>query len=380
MQRISSVGVGGSLAAGLALFLMANPAAAQTPEPAWQVRTEDNGSLVMGSAYLPDHSLSFDCNAPSSQGLPLFQTGSHETHLTDPFHVMIAPRDDLFEWSPPYWQRGVVLNIDGSRHMLRDFQLNELSGSAVPVAMDAAIVRALDTASTLALITPEGLEHRFPVTGLSDALHTALGVCIDRWAEMGHAIPPGVNPVAPADAQADVGAGPLPGIPVFDLSGTRSAERPRREPLPGIPVFDLSGNPGTVAAAPPARTVAALPQPIQQALGVLCDGQARIEDSVISTAADFDGDGALDYVINHSGVYCLPENRREYCGAANCSIDVFLSSRGLSHPAEFLAIDLLLETAPSGRPGLRISATPFMCGGGVCDAVLVWNGEEFAPE
>jgi hypothetical protein len=253
-----------------------------------------------------------------------------------------------------------------------------LQGTALYLPMVAPVIHAIHDAPSLSLITPEGLEHRFPVAGLATALNTAFSACIARWAEMGHMIPASVNRYRSALDDAAAPATPLPGIPVFNLSQEAASRTPAQgTSLPGVPVFDLSGGAGAMPSAPRATTIAQLPTVIPRQVREKCGGLARIEDSALTHSADFDADGLPDYVINYTDVFCLPDDIRGFCGAANCSIEVFLSSIGYRTAFEFLAIALEPATASNGRTGLRMSATPSMCSGGTCDGIWVWDGQTF---
>ena len=382
----------------LALFSF-GPVAAQTPVGVWQGSGTDNGSLIFGSASLPEPGLRFACTAPSPQGVPLMQTGSQESHMTDPYEIYIRVYEPWFSWQDPWWQRGVTLTVDGVPYVLPDFQLNELQGSAVFLNMAAPLVQALFEARSLVLTTPEGVARDIPVAGLGAALDTGFRACVNRWVQTGHPVPaalsrfnrPPVTMPAPAPA--------APAIPRFAIGTGTPAPQPQAPaspaPLAGIPRFDLPAGavrtppvtlPGLVSpqAAPPApvaaMTIAQLPAVIPQQVREMCGGRARIEDSALRQAGDLDGDGAPDYIIHYTDVYCQPDNIRGFCGAANCSIDVFMSSRAYIRPFEFLAIDVEPVLAPDGRPGLRMFATPFICADGACDAVWTWNGQTLTTD
>lgn len=352
----------------------------------WQSHTSDNGSLVFGAASLSDHALSFACTAPSAQGLPLMQTGSHESHRSDPFEMYIGFLDSLFVWAPPYQQHNVVLRVGNTGFVLPGFDLNELQGTAVSLPMTHDLVQALYGATSLELVTPQGVVHRFPVAGLGAALQPAMRFCVDRWAEMGHRIPAALNrtpPVveAPVSPQPNT---PSAGIPRFFLPVGAVPTPPGLGALPqGVRPMPLPGSASPViprfnTAPVAAHSIATLPPVIPQYVRDMCGGAARIEDSALRHARDFDGDGVPDYVIHYTGVYCQPDNRRGFCGAANCSIEVFLSSRNYARPFSFLGLDVNAGQAADGRWGLHLSGTPFICADGFCDGLWVWNGQTFA--
>lgn len=341
-----SIGSRLACVAAFAVLAPGTPLIAQARFASWSGQASDNGSLIFGFAALSDYSLSIHCSAPSPQGLPLMQTGSHESHQAEPFELFIGFSDFLFDWQPPFWQTGALMMVGEFPFAMPDFELNELQGTAVRLPMSAPFVQALYTASSLALVTPEGMVHRFSVEGLVPALETALSACIERWVAMGHAIPAGLTR-SPA---------------ATDQSGAL-------QPAP-----DASKSPDASTG------IAGLPSVIVAHVRQMCGGQARIEDAALRVVDDFDADGAPDYVIHYADVYCQPGDVQGFCGAANCSIDVFLSSLGYARAFEFLAIAVEPISDAKGRRGLQMHATAFMCSDGACDGVWLWNGETFSNE
>jgi len=372
-------------ALGMLAAVLSAPVSAQS---VWHAVLEDNGSLIFGYLRGPSEGLSFGCTAPSPRGVPLMDTGSHESHRTDPYQMVMGVRDSWFNWEIPYWQRGATLTIDGVVHTLPDFQLNELQGTAIYMPLSAPLVQGLYDARSVMLTTPQGTTHHISTGGLGVALDTMFRGCIDRWVEMGHGIPAALSrfvgpplvsqPAAPS------------GIPMFNLSGGNTSVAPQPvAPMAGIPRFNL---PEGAVPAPPlvlpsvpaskapraATTIALLPSVILQHLREACGGQARIEDRALVSSDDLDGDGAPDYILHYTDVYCQPGDHRAFCGAANCSIEIFVSSRGYRRPFEFLALDVRPVRAVDGRIGLTVSGTPFICADGACDRAWHWNGQTFS--
>ena len=111
----------------------------------------------------------------------------------------------------------------------------------------------------------------------------------------------------------------------------------------------------------------------------LCQGPFDLVDPSAVQASDIDGDGQADFLLNWTGVSCNGGLQgRAFCGAANCRIDVFLSSRGHAKPEELLgtAADFVQDTA--GRVGVLLTGTAFVCADGFCDTPWYWNGAELA--
>ena len=352
----------------------------QTGAPTdWTVLTDDNGSLVIGMAMAPDHGLWVSCNAPSAQGRPVWETGSHEETLTDPFELVLGFREDLFSGAPPIRQEGAVLIVGTTSYTLPGFETVAMNGPEVLLPMGAPLVQALYDAPSLRLVSAQGAAHPFPTAGLGAALDGALRACVNRWAEIGHTIPVALSRYWPV-VDEGIDAGQAPAVPTASVAGI-----PRFDIPAGIPRFaitpGLAPAPGAAAQTPFAATsLATLPPVIVQHVYQTCGGSARIDETALSPAQDFDGDGAPDYVINYTGVYCQQDTMRGFCGAANCSIEVFLSSRGHIRAFDFLAIAATPAKAPDGRIGLRLAATPFICGDGYCDGIWLWDGQRFAQQ
>ena len=311
----------------LPLFVMiSGPVLAQS----WQARTNDNGSLLFGSAYTEQIGLTFGCTAPSPQGRPLIETGSHESHRNKPYQFTLMLHDSLFQWAPPYRQDNVTLYLGQQGYRLPPVELDELLGTGVHLSMSGAFVAALLNTPSLILDTGQGKAYDYKIDGLNPALRAAFGYCIARWAQMGH---------------------PLPA----DLSGFVQGVAPAAAPQPA-----------------PNWTPAQVPQFLLNELAGACGGAGYTLDHAKGLgAADFDGDGALDYVFSAYGLRCYA-GLNPYCGASKCSTSVYLSSRGYREADAWLGSGFSIGVAPNGRPGLRRQNHP-------SGPLETWNGVTFAP-
>lgn len=318
-----------------AATLLAGPLAAQT----WTASTSANESLLFASVYPPAPSMGFGCTAPAPENRPLFETGSHESHRTDAYEVLVEFHDPLFNWTAPYEISTIVVTVDQTSYQLPPLLLNELQGSAIYLPMTDPFVLSLFNAQSLTLDTGQGTAYGYPVDGLADGLREAFGHCNTRWMELG-------TPLPPVLATA-MGGAPAPATPV-----------PTR----------------------PAPVAASLPSALLQRAATSCmTGVGTITAEDLSTA-DFDGDGQEDLILNHRDIACT-QGMSGFCGAANCSIDVFLSSLGYEQPREFLGLGADIVPLADGRSGIQISGTFSMCGEtGLCPGPQVWNGAEFALE
>lgn len=311
----------------LGLAALASPALAQS----WESRTVDNGSLLFGTARLEGAGVFFSCTAPSPAGVPLMETGSHESHRNDPFEMTVQVSDSLFEWTDPYRQDNVVIGIGNVGYQLPPIHLDELVGSGVYLSMTDQLVLALPDAQGLVFATGQGPVHEWTTDGLGDALRTALGYCANRWIAMGHPAPAGLTQML---------AGAMPSTP---------------SPAPAQPA-----------------TPSDLPPIIAQRVSQACGSAGYTFDHGLGLGqADFDGDGLMDYIFSGYGLRCY-QGLNPYCGASNCTVDVLLSSRGYSDVDAWIGGGFTLGTAPDGRPG-------FYRFGNNARPLEVWTGSGFAP-
>lgn len=324
----------GAIAPALALVigLSAAPASAQD----WQAQTSDSGSLLFGNANHGSGLLSFGCTAPSPQGLSLVETESHESHRSEPFHLHIAFDESLFDWSGGQQQRNVTITVGQNGYRLPPFIQDELLGTAVHLPMADPLVAALTGAGQFTLDNGAGTAYQFGTDGLTDALAQGMGYCVDRWAAMGRQTPPSLRPWR---------SGP-----------TYSA---RVEGSPNV--YDI-------------------PPGVGLHIVRLCNGGYTLGENAYQFG-NLDGDGLPDYVLNWRDVTCdSTTGLNPHCGAANCSLDVFLSTQNYAQTESFLGTSIGLQPLGNGRSGLRIGGTYSVCGegGSLCSAPLIWDGQRFS--
>ncbi|MCU4654668.1 hypothetical protein N8I71_17645 [Roseibacterium sp. SDUM158016] len=337
----------------------ATGAVAQT----WQAELGDSGALISARAFAPQGSLAFLCTAPSRGGRALIETGEHEALRTGiPYTAIVAVGDALLD---PYADNSDLLaaraTIDATTFGLPPLGWDELDWSwHVTLPMEDALFAATLAAGRFVFDPGRGTAYEYPVDGLSIALSAAFGHCIAGWQVAGYPVPAALSPLAPMVAPPGHSATVVPqGSPGHaPIRGQRLPEGYVLAPLLPLP------------AVPPAQGDAHLSS--------LCQG-AWYSDPNHVQSADLDGDGLQDYVLNWSGVECHGAmTGRAFCGAANCRIDVFVSSRGYAAPQEFLGIGLDIVQDRQGRTGLLLSGTQFICSDGACDSPFFWNGAQFS--
>lgn len=92
-----------------------------------------------------------------------------------------------------------------------------------------------------------------------------------------------------------------------------------------------------------------------------CKGAASATTNYL-LRGDLDRDGIADIVLDWSEVTCPGQYPRPFCGAANCSVDVFLSSifARTGKPDDYLGIGPALVATPAGLE-LTIGGTFSLC-------------------
>ena len=324
-----------SALAGLLGVALGVVGAASVAAQDWQSRTEDNGSLMFGSVFEGSGLMGFSCTAPSPQNRPLIETGSHETHRSSPYTMFVNFADDPLVWTQALNTDQVTIILDGVGYRMPVIHLDELSGTALELAMTDPFVLALSGAREVLLDPGGGTAYQFGTSGLSAALAEAMGYCVDRWAALGHATPAALRPWRSGAT----------------FSGT------------------FEGASGSVDL-PPGVAVEIFRQ---------CSSAYELEPGTYQSG-DLDGDGAPDYAVNWRGVRCASApGLNPFCGAANCSLEVYLSSRNYAGPREFLGTSIAIVPLGDGRNGIGIGGTYSVCGENnvYCSQPLVWNGVDF---
>jgi hypothetical protein len=318
-------------------MLGAGAGAAQT----WQSRTDDTGGLIYGTAFAPQYSLAFACNTPSPAGRPLMDTGDHETNRNGPFaiwvelgHILVEPRGN----APVLG--AVTLIVDGTGYRLPPIQWSDFYGAwQVELSMGDPMFAALVDARTLVLDVGQGAAWQYPLDGLQPALDAAMQACVDGWVQQGLTIPVALNRYWP---RMEEPAGP---IPVQPMTGAVNAL---------IPV-------------------------VENHIRAQCGAGFQLDPARLGQA-DFDRDAVADIVLDWGAVTCDGAIARPYCGAAYCSIDVFLSSRGGQDPVAFLGVGYGLPLAANGLQGIQFGGTAGACARGECDDVFWWDGTQFQQQ
>lgn len=321
----------------LAGLWLALPASAQS----WQANSFDTGALIHGAAFSERSLLALSCTAPSPGGLELIATGDHESLRTDTaYDLVVSFSIDLLDpWGISPDLPAPSLIIDGQSHPLPAMNYSDFYGSWTGWArFDGPGVLELFDATALIVDTGTGTSQSLAVDGLAAAMTAGLSPCLQRWLELGH---------------------PLPARLAAHINRNETEAAPPPTPHQAFPVPQM----------PPPNVITYLTAG--------CQGSFTGETADIGSA-DFDRDGIADFVLDWNDLTCQGEiGPRPNCGAANCLIDVFLSSRNYTNPEGLLAIGFTMTTLPDGRPGIITGGTASVCHYEDCTAPWVFDGQGF---
>jgi hypothetical protein len=291
------------------------------PVRAWEVGLDDNGAWFEGWLVSPDQTLFLWCGGPTPGGPGLPPTD--EPMLTDPGTVDLAinhPGLKPFPGAEPGTGRGDILLVAGGQGFgLPNPYWDELNGMG--------FVQRLSLADPLFVAVSQGADLQVwaggapvavhPAAGFAEGLATISAHCTARWQAQAPAAHPETTAML-SDATVDIVAG--------------------------------------------------------------CGSNADMQPGYAQTG-DIDGDGIADLVIDWAAITCLVGNPRPYCGAANCSVQVYLSTRPDRRPfADFLAVGVRLEAGPDGRTRLLTGTTAGGCPQTTrpaqCQNVVAWTGTD----
>lgn len=313
----------------------------------WTAGSTDTGGLIYGGVSAPEASIGFGCNAPSPGGRPLFETDDHETVLDGPFGMSmeVSPRLVQSQGAADVMANALLI-VNGTGYRLPPIEWSDfISSWRVALRMDDPLFEALRGASDLVFDAGRGTAWRYPVDGLEQGINRAMGACVDGWSAAGEIIPVSLNRFWGEGLEEM----PLEGGP------TAPTLAPVSTPTPKSPIAPIANE---------------TPQFLLDRIAQDCNGSGYTLDAEAGVgAADFDGDGTLDYILSGSAVTC-DVGLNPYCGASNCNVIALLSSRSFEDSGGFLGFGFTLATTPEGQSGFRR-------GDATSGPMEVWNGGEF---
>lgn len=320
----------GLIAAGLVTLDLAGPAQAQ-----WQAFSDDNGAIFYAGAGPQGQSFLMGCANRAQQGLGLMETGSHETTLSAPGTLFVNFGMDLVGIPPNDWRRSdVVIWADGTGYRLPQVRWNELNANGWEGAIGIAdpLVLSLLNASAIVIGAEAGPHYQLDATDMGPRLADTLRFCLSEYQRMGQSVPPALAPL-----MASAPAAPVPQAGTFEIP----------------------------------------PQVVASVTAQACNGGSVSVSPSAYQAGDLDGDTLPDVVVNYGDVTCPNERFNPNCGAANCSHEVYVSTRGYLRPFEMLGTGLTIVPHRAGGLALQLNGTFSICGEGACATPWRWTGTTF---
>lgn len=282
----------------------------------WQAGRADGGHFVVHDAHA-NVAVRLLCFAPSTQGRPSMDVEQHEETPTARGFLRIEIGPERVPLGNAFSRGDVVIWADRTGYRLPMINWNEPHGHwEVDLAFTDPIWAALARARSMVLAPGQDQAWQLPTVGLRAAIADVTTGCAQSWE-------------AAAAAQA----------------------------------------PATGLTVPPA-----IPARVAQGCGVA----APIPQNALQ-AGDLDRDGRPDFILDWGAFTCPGTLPRPFCGAANCSQDVFLSTRGYSPPLDFLGTSLTIVPHRDGGLALMRTGNFSLCGaaGERCATPLVWDGASF---
>lgn len=314
-----------------AITLAAGPAQAD-----WQQSHYDNGAIFSGSAGPEGRLFSLRCTNLSRQGLDLVMMGSHEETQTAPGQLLVSVAPSLVPVRGIEYERSdLIVWADGTGYRLPRVSFNEFSGDGWETRIGIAdpMVLALMSASTVIVGAAAGPHYQLDSANMGTALRETVQFCLGEYARMGAPVPPALAGfMAPAVAPT---------------------------PPPHNGEFQIP------------------PQVVSQVTAQSCFGGPVSISSSAYQAGDLDGDGVPDVAVNYGDVTCPNERQNPNCGAANCTLEVYVSSRGYQRPFQMLGTFIAIVPHARGGLALEFGGTYSVCGESGCDIPWRWTGTTF---
>ncbi len=134
-------------------------------------------------------------------------------------------------------------------------------------------------------------------------------------------------------------------------------------------------------SAPPAQSGQSMLRAAEAFVWQGCEGSYTAEPDAFLTG-NIDGDGVPDVVIDWGSIHCSGAMARPFCGASQCSADVFLSQLFpvRQQPEQMLGQSVGLVALSNGNMGVGVSGSLSTCSqmpGNVCGFLYYWNGVDF---
>lgn len=282
----------------------------------WQSQTVDGGHFVFHTARA-NVAVDLLCLGPSPQGKMAVEVEQHEIRPMVPDMTRIEIGMERIPVGNAMVRSDVVLWADQVGYRLPPLIFNEIDGVwQVDISTADSIWTAVAEARSVILAPGQDQAWQLPVAGFGAAIADVQEGCAATW---------------------------------------RVAQTP----------------------AVPAGAVT-VPQAVLNRVNDGCGAPTPLPPNAVQ-AGDLDRDGTPDFVVDWNKITCRGPYPRPFCGAANCSQMVFVSTRAFVNPVDFLGTSLTIVPHAQGGLALRLTGSMSLCGaaGEKCAAPLVWDGVSF---
>lgn len=304
----------------------------------WRYGSFDNGAWFEAHVIHTSQQIAFNCGGRSPGGQPLPQ--SDEPLLTPDYTLELALNQPQLGGGgnavdpPPKDTIVVVTQSGGFRLPRASYDLLSQRGWVQQVAMGDALVAEIFRTEALAIDLGAARLALYSADGLGAALEQLVAFCDARWAAAGVALPASAVTLINSIRELNI-----------DITPTVMTQ-PRD---------------ATPSQAP--RTDHGLWQSVQRHILQSCEGAVSQYLDGYAFAANIDGDGVQDYVIAWDAIQCAGSLPRPYCGASQCAVDIFASSRYApgSRPDTLYAAAVAVVPGPGGRDLVQIAGRMALC-------------------
>jgi len=311
----------------LALAVVVSPGAAAAQD--WAMSQFDDGSFFSATlAPVDGPGPALVCGERSPQGVSPTVTGNTEPDITPPgaFRVYLSDRAIGAPGAHLQTRDDVLLVVGDTGFRLRGLRWNELFVTwEIDLPANDPAFAAIAGHERFELRSDRG-SHAVSAVGFADGLRQLTGYCSAVFAAIGKPWPQQGGAATQVEAmrraaEADIGRG--------------------------------------------------------------CNGPATWGPEAMR-AANIDGDGIEDIVLDWRAVTCSSGPPRPYCGASMCSADIYLSALfpRKGHPEKLLALGVRIQPLDNGNDAVGLGGSLSSCreafGTGDCEFLWYWTGTGLA--